>query len=340
MMLRVDGVPLATVATYGDVIVTDRWPAGPWALSFDTAVSPRGRRPSCLRPGALVEASVMGMPRWVGTLREPDAGAGQYQCDGLARQGEKAAALTAAGALSTAPADAIAQARARGLLTWVTRETWPAVTGDQQTPRSVAQLLDASCDDRGLRWALDPYGVVYTGADPADPSLFVTSGGQPLGVSTDRQATDLVIGYKNTSLASATTRYPVGGSGAMTPVERLIDISARGAMTAAEARDVGAGILTKLDAGLPVFTGGLELTRGMVTDRGGNPVPPSRPLQGQRVRALGLYDARTGEPSTEYVIGEATWTVADDRVSTTPVEYTARDLASIVEEASGGSVVW
>lgn len=340
VMLRVDGTVLSTTLSYGDVTITDRWPYGPWSLSFGTSLSPRGRRPACLRPGALVEASAMGIPRWVGTLREPDAGAGDYQCDGLARQGEKAAALTSSMGPSLAPGDAIAQARARGLLTWVNRETWPTVAGDTSVLRSVSQLLDASCEARGRRWAIDPYGVVYTGTDPVEPTLFLTAGVTPLGVSTDRQATDLIIGYRSSAtIASAVTRYPVAGSGAMTPVERLVDLSGRGLMTEAQAREIGAGILSRLDGGQPVFTSGVEVTRGMLTDRGGHPRPAFRPVHGRRLRALGMYDGRTGASSTEFVVGEATWVVAEDRLSMTPVEYTPRDLASIVEE-SAGTVAW
>lgn len=328
----VDGTPLSMLGWWGDLEVVDRWPGGSWSLSWRMALRPDQKPPVLATRRAVVEAKVGPTVMWSGRLADPDWGEGAFTADGMCREAETAVALDAGVATNNVGA-ALLGAILRGEMSaWKTFNAFPNPTDEPATDLNrISDLLDASVDTLGERWAVTPGGWLYHQVDPTTPTYYVLPGIEGLGVTTDRQVTRLHAQYVTKSLGTATVSAGAAGGG----VERYIDLMDQGPLTSTQAQSIVNGIFNK-SGGKAQFSSGIEVTYGQVVNEAGAAVGLANLTSGLMYRVMGMRDPRNPAiPYTEFVAGERSWRVNDGTVQLNPVNMAAASFEQVVEEAGG-----
>ena len=150
--------------------------------------------------------------------------------------------------------------------------TYTAITAEPGDTLTISALMDAYADSLGRRWAVASDGTVSVGADPQYPGIFLAAGIGDLGVSMQRQVTDLFVTYvDSTSLQLARVASPASGSGATPRMEKNEDLSRLGPMPAAQAQALADGIMAKVGPEV-VFSGGVQVMHELATNDGGTPI--------------------------------------------------------------------
>lgn len=333
--VRVGGIWLTSLGWWGDLVVTHRWPYGCWEATWAMNLRPY-ERPRGIVRGALVEVLDAGSPLWVGRLTEPDWSASSFTAIGLAREGETVACLSS-GLTTSIPNAAIDGGIARGALSWIRAADFSSTPFGEADATDqinyVTDLLDARSEEVGRRWAVGPDRRVYDAADPVTPSWHVTPGSGELGVADEDYVTDVYGRYRTTAGAFATVvaSDPVAFAGR---VERLVDLTGLGRISAARAQATVDGILAKFRARTG-WTNGVTVTRDQITSPGGVSPALSSVRAGQLVRMQGLSDPRGLSASTDIVLGETIWDTTEQTIALNPVGMAPRDLASVVETEGG-----
>lgn len=349
------GIWLSSLGDWGDLVVTHRWPLGPYEMTWGmTGVSGLRRRPPQIQTGAVVELFAGSLdPAWVGVLTQPDWSDGTFVAQGDCRVAESIPAMTTGLLTTSVPNAAVDYAIAQG---W-----WPGVTrpgnissvaytaGDDGTADAtddvnmVGALLDSYTADAGLRWAINNYRQVYATTDPTTPMWDIATDTQALGVTSETLAGTVVARYQS-SQSGARSSIMVG---TQAPVV-AVDLTGRGYLTLAQATALCNTILTQAKATIG-FTNPITVTPDQISHGGVSP-HPALVRAGQRIRLLGQRDPRgpgldTGldlggdlAGTLSVVVGESIWTEADNTLTLSPVDTQGKDLASIVE-AIGGSLV-
>lgn len=319
----------------GNEQIVHRYPGGSWSAGVTVALPP-GVRPPELEAGRLVDAYVGPCRIWRGFMDEPDWESGRFTMSGLCRQAESVAALDFAGVATSSPADAVgAAALYRGAVNWGTlvdfatgRKALPAATSVD----SLSRLLDAWCELNGVRWSVDSDGQLFVVSDETVPSLFISPGVGMLGVTTEQTASRIVCGYYTLAMGYATVS---AGGGSGPTVERLVSLTSRGPMSAADAQAAADAIYAQAGYETPQFTGSITVRAGQVTNRGATPVALASIVAGPMCRILGMRDPRTGALSTDVVMEESVWDAPAGTVNLTPLNAVKGDIASIVESQQG-----
>lgn len=320
-------------AWWGEPVVTTRRRGGAWQLSWKMDFR-QGFRHHDLVRGARVVARVGALPIFQGTLTEPDLDALEFTAQGRCRQAETTLALGLSGSTSN-PATAMFYGSSRGVLNWGSLETFTDVTstGENESPLTLADLLDAYVAERGTNWLVAPGWGCYTYSDPTKPTWSVTPGAGVLGVADDDYWTNLVGRYLTTTGAYADV-YSAEANPRVGRRERGVDMTRLGRMSAPRAQAALDAMLAK-GLARTGWTNGVEVTRGQLTTMGGTPVAPSSVRGGHMVHLAGLVDERGVTQFTNIVVDEAVWNVAEDKVQINPVGLAARDLSSVIESMGG-----
>ena len=338
--LRVDGVWVETVAAIGDVEI--RWTRnGPDEATWSMALRDNDR-PTFLRRGARVEIFAGARSVFPGALGQPDWDSKQFAAIGAARLGESAQCLTAAGAVTSKPNTAFDQAAARGVVPWTRVDNFgnadiagPEGDGshDDPDPGSVNDLADLWALEEDSQWRVtDDLRMVIAPEDEDAPKWFILPNAGELGVSDDETVDRVFLRYfDSTANRNRTVSYP-----AVTPAggsERRASVVSRGAMSAARATTIAAGIYRKALAGRAGWTNGVELMEEQIRTAGGLAANPALIRGGDTARLLGAADPRhPGCRWLDFVIDEAIWRPADRQIQLNPVGLAARTWEQILTD--------
>jgi hypothetical protein len=345
--LHVDGISLDTVVPWGDLEVTDRRP-GNWAASWNLALAP-GERPDLFRRGARTEVYAGSALRWAGILDEPDWNSGIFEATGMARLGEGAECLNAAGAVTSKPNTAIDQAALRGAVPW-TRAGNDFGNGDLAGPEGAAGVSDpdpgkltdllntwavsaSGQASQMVQWYVTPEGMLGgRWEDESKPSWLVLPGADELGVAGENVTDRVFLRYQDsTAGAIRTASYP--SSTPRNGIERKASIVHLGPMTAADAANRAEGMYLRALEGRTGWTNGLLLRPGQVIDTGGLWADFSMIRPGQAATLQDQPDPRGVSSDTNVLIDETVWRPGRLELQLNPVGLAARTWEQVMEEA-------
>lgn len=330
--LRVGGFWLSSIAKWSGLQHATRR-TGSWELSFSLAVERTWRHPA-IAYAAPVELMYGPVCLWSGALEEPNWDSGEMIALGAARDGETAVALTPDGASSTAPNIVLDAAIGNGGLSWSRLDdfgTTPVGEGEDVGGLvTIGSVLDAWAQREDSGWRVDPARRVRIApTDESAPTWFVTPGSGVLGSASEERVDRISARYiSSTSGQRATVHYPPPGPRAR--IQKPVDLTDRGAMTAATASDIAKGMWSDL-AGRSGWTNGLTLTRGQVTTPGGVEVDLALVKGGDTMRLLGVPDPRGLAHNVDVVIGDTDYDWTDDELQANPVGLAPRDPVSALE---------
>lgn len=331
--------PLTSLAWWGDLLVSHRWPLGSWEAKWLMPLAPWQRYPQ-IREGARVDIRIGSWPYWTGQLADIGWDSGEMVAIGACRQAEEALCFDAVGETTTIVDVAVDQAIARGALDGWTRPVSlsSVALGDEiQTDRVnyLGAMLDAWSTSVNKRWYVDPRRAVRAASDPTEPSALIIPDSGVLGVADEAKAGTVFGRYLDASTGQPqTVRYPTSGGGRPEVGMNLLD--KHGPISAATATGICQGVWSQLQA-RPGWTNGITVRAGQLLSMGGSPLPLWSRTAGHMTRLLGVRDERGLSANTDVVIGESIWNVKDDTLTLNPVGMAARDLGSIIE-AAGGTV--
>jgi hypothetical protein len=332
--ILVGGRWLSSLATWGDLTITHRWPYGCWEAQWKMALKPY-QRPPALVAGADVEVRLGSGAIWAGDLPDLDWDSGTMTAVGAARQGETSLCLTSGGDTTSTPDTAVDEASARGAVQWARRVSLSssafAPTDETANLNYLTALLDAWSTSQSKRWGVNAAREVYAAADPTTPALYVRPGAGVLGVTEETQAARIFGRYLNTSGAYATVNV---GSG--TPEVGVL-LESHGPIDSTTATNIITGMRAQLQAST-AWTNGVTVTAEQVTTPGGQRLSLDQVTAGKMARLLGLRDERGAEASTDIVLGETVWDVSAGTVVCNPVGLSDRSLSGVVE-AGGGELL-
>lgn len=336
--IRVGAHWLSREARFGDLEVT--WGThgatqATWSMPLKAT-----ERPAWLARGARVEVYDGPLCVWCGALGQPDYDSGQFAAIGVARQGESAACLTSAGAVTSAPNVAINAAISRGVLSWARADDFgssPIAGNDgaagvsDPNPGSIANLLDAWADEQSKQWRVTDDGRLIQATDTeTTPTWLVLPGAAELGTADDDAVDRIFARYSDTSGYYRTVAYP--GATPAGGIERLVDITKQGPLGSGRATDIAKGIYNAAQAGRSGWTNSLDLVAEQIITVGGQRARLSAIRPGDTITILGQRDPRSGSPSTSVVLDEVTWRPSEARVQLKPVGKVARTYDEILND--------
>ena len=342
LQAKVGGYWLHQIGAYSDLTIIDRWPGGNFEVSW-TLELPVGYTHPALRRGASVQVLDGGLVVWSGLLSQPDRSTWECVATGLSREAESGSsniaymALDGSGNSTSIPDVAIDAAIARGL-PWVRRDSFSATAytdnADNSEPlRSLGDLLDLVATEAGKRWAVWADGAVVLAADPTTPTWHLTPGAADLGYADDEYASTILGRYLRKSDLTYQTVIitDADAEAARGHREFSVDLTSLGPITTAKATGIANGILAKGKSRLG-WTNGIEAGAWDITTPGGVSADLTLINAGDMIRLHGIWDERLSVPYLDVVIGERRYTVGEQTVQLTPVDYQARTLASVVED--------
>lgn len=337
---KVGGLWLGNIGPFGPVTVV----FGEHGLDSATWEMDEGTFHPALRGNAAVTVYDGGFPIGTATLLEP-GGDGKFAATGVWKQAENAPCLDAGGVPTTVPDTAIAQAYARGEISWtisssISSTGWaPASTAEM----SLAQLLGGFTAEQGTRWSVSPTNIVTHAVDPTAPLWIVPNAAAERGLtpSEDEFYSHIVGIYL--SGASTIASVTVGSAEAAAVFGRrtaTVDLTDMGVITGARATSVITGMLLRSGARMG-WREGLDLAAGQITNTGGYAATLSQIQAGHAVQLSGVIDTSRASllPSnTLVVIATSTYTDGSDRIALTPQGYSPRNFADVfkvtVEDAA------
>lgn len=331
---KVDGKWLSTIGGHGPITITfglHGSESASWEMDSNV-------RHVALRGNRSVEIYDGGFRIWVGVLQEPGSD-GSYFAEGIWRQAVGVPALDATGVPTTVTDTAVAQAQARGEISWtygtsISSTAWAAASSDL----TLEKLLDGVSDEYGTRWVVSADYVLSMQADPTTPLWNVPHAvaGKGLTPAEDEFYTHLVgLYYSATGVISSVT---VGSSDAAAVFGRRtasVDLTVMGVITSARATAVIQGMFLRSGARMG-WAEGLELTRGQITSTGGTAATLSQIQSLQMVRLEGVVDSSRAyllPTQTDIVLATSTYTDGSHTISLTPTGYAPRSMADVLTVA-------
>lgn len=340
LMVKVGGYWLHQIGSYSDLTITDRWPGGNFEASW-TMELPVGYTHPALHNDAPVQVLDGAFGVWTGRLTEPNRSTWECVAAGLSRQASSGSsgiaymALDGSGNSTNVPDTAIDAAIARGL-PWVRRASFSstAYAASTDSLSSLGDLLDGVADEQGKRWAVWADGAVILAADPTTPSWHLTPGAADLGYADDEYASTIVGRYLRSSDLTYQTVIVTDADAEANRGHREypVDLTPLGPTTSTRATSIANSILAKGKSRLG-WTNGIEAGSWDITTPGGIPADLTLINAGDMIRLHGIWDERLSVPYLDVVIGERQYQVGEQTVQLTPVDYQARTLASVVEDA-------
>lgn len=315
-------------------------PFGCLTASFDLDI-PIDTSHFALRPARLVEI-YDGIGRvWSGILQDPQRGTPwRVQAVGVASLADDYQPLDASLVPTADPTVAVDRAIVRGL-PWARLEALPAQVGAAgQTPNSLTQVLNDCTVAVSKRWHLFDDRRITVSVDPTTPTYLLVAADTPGSRTVDNYVTDLYLRYYDSATTPAlvktvvaTTTYRPFGR-----FERLVDITAQGAITAAVAQ---ANVDAQLAAstGNLAYSGQVTVQAGSLLNLGGVAVALSSVRAGRMVEVRGASQDTFGELNfttvIRWVIGECEYDVDSDTLRLTPIGAKPNDLVSVLSRVVG-----
>lgn len=342
--LRVGGVPVETVADFGDVeVVHGRH--GPLEASWSMALR-RGQRPWFLKRNARVEVYWGTRIVFSGILAEPDWDGQRFTAIGTARLAEGAQCLTSARAVTSKPNTAIDAAITRGVLPWVRDSDFGntdiagaegAAGVDDPDIDSIEALLNLWAIENNSQWRVNP-GVdkdrlIIAPEDEKVADWLILPGAATLGVADDQVTDAVFLRYDDSAsgqlrTASYPSSTPAGG------VERKASIVHHGAMTSTRATTIATGMWRKLSEGRTGWTNGIEAFPGQVITPGGLDANLALIRGGDTVQLLDAPDPRGVGRTLNVVLDEVRWTPEQQTAQLNPVGLVPATWEHVLEQAN------
>lgn len=333
-------VQLGSLGMVGSIRYASEWPYGCTTFGCTLDVPEDFSHPG-LRPGRRLHVYDGVQRVWTGVLGDPQRGAAwQITGRGLASLASGYAAIadttptSSAAALNSNPNTVVDAAIARGL-PWIRDTSLPAAPGGvQQSLETVTAVLDSATSAASQRWAVNADGRVISAPDPISPRYVVIAADTPGGRSIDRFVTDLygiylASGVMRVASVAATTVGPAFGR-----VEKVIDLTDLGPLTAGQAQSILAAKLALMNID-PTFTGSLTVQSGALLDLGGVPAALSTIAAGVMVELRGSsQDPGLGNLNfttrVRIIAGECEYDADSDLLRLTPVGALRRDLVNVL----------
>lgn len=339
LSIYVDGVPISHLGSWGNPVLTHRFPYGSWEMTWEADYPPGYRHPA-IRRGARAVAKVGPTPLWRGKVAQLDFAAGAFLAEGTVRQAETSLAFSLSGA-TTDLDEAIFFAAARGALDFGTLlDFGPAMDGVTGAGpiNYVMDLLDAYAARNATNLMIDPEGVLYKITDPTAPTIKLEPEDGELGLIDEQYWTTLTGLYRPTTSTTATVTSVDNTQGAGWR-EGGVDLTGLGVISTAQAQAALDAMLAK-GLARTGWTDPVEAIGGQVTNLGGTRIDPwfialQMATTGVMARLVNMKDPRGVTLNTDVVIEETVWTPATDTIVLKPRGLDARDLASVIETMGG-----
>lgn len=288
MELIVDDHYISALTSWGDLDWSLCWPGYSDELTFDVA-----SHPSIFKPGKIVSL-VWGATRlWTGTLDEPVRGQ-KLRAAGLHRLGEKYAALTSGGDLSTWPAGAVDAAIVRGM-PWIrsVADDMPIAPINTDSPSTITEIVNVNTAQfPGWDWGVLP-GRQYVRRERAVPRLHVRPGGDGLGIAWDNYASTLIARYFDSASSTYQTAIVTDATAqARWGYREVIVPNALNDGAAMSAAQATAALDSMLAAGRnrPGWTAPIEVEYGAILNSYQQPVDLATIKPYETIRVHGLAD--------------------------------------------------
>lgn len=339
LSVTVNGTPLTFIGSWGEAVGTWRRRGGSWELTWRMYLPLNYRHPDLVR-GASVVARIGATSIWRGYISETNWDEQTFVAAGLCRQGETATAQ-GFGTLSSNPKECVSWGIIRGALTWSSFNALPNVPltadADRGALNYVTEVLDAWAVENNVEWWINcgALALVNFAAAPASPRWSVTPGVGVLSLADEDYISDIYAIYAPSPGSTARVEAHDNTQG-VGRVEKIVDLTQQGFITAAKAQAIIDGILAKTKArtgwSLPI-----QVTYGQIKTPGAASAALSHiaAQPNQMVRLLGLYDERGSSASTDIVVEETVLNFEEGALTIKPIGLADRDFASIVEAAGG-----
>jgi hypothetical protein len=332
---RINGVWLTDIGAFGDVTASENYHRGCDSASW---TMDRGFRHRLLRAGATVVLHDGPMPYWTGRLAQPGSD-GSFTAYGLAPLGDGPLAIDGAGAPTSSPSVATEAAITRGAVPW----GYPVgistlAVGDPDATLTLAGLLDRYSQSSGVEWRVDHLGALRTTPLPTTPIWAVQmSGREDLFTMDDANlVTHLNVTYLDSTSHAfatfvATTTDSAAAAGKWGRVEKNLDLSDYGEITAAQASSYAAGLLSRTGPRMQL-NGTVQLQPGQLRTLGDTEAGWGRVHAGQMIRLWGVPDRSKPVPTlhTDMPIGRVERTRST--LTLAPVGATSQSYEDMVAE--------
>lgn len=298
-------------------------------VSFAFAMSPNVQH-QLLATGTRVEVMLGAQPVATALMSDPDRTTWEIKAQGLSAAARRIAAVNALGVMTRD----VGQVLLHTISNWwdVTNPRGVGggliVTGDDDSPQMVADLLDNLAAQEGKRWGVDGAARLFMRSDPTTHTCVIEPGAVAFGSTTEGQATQLVARYVATGGAFDTRYYPATVVGPV--IHEIVDLTPRGELTTAEVDAILAAPFA-LGKAKTAWTNGVTLGREQIT-RNGEPVTLATLTAGSDMaRATGLSSG--GSPWQDFVIGKTRYAAGDDVIYIEPVNTAPRTFADVIAGA-------
>lgn len=321
--LRIAGYPATEIAAHTPPTWETWADGGTGSISWAFALSLRSQH-QALRPGSVVEVMVGCVPVATGILMYPDRTTWECTAYGIAADAKNYLALDGGGNATRDIAVAIENAQVAG---WKGSDQtgYSGVASGDSTgnPVTLGQLLDEYAQQVGRRWGVTGRRKIYLDTDPTAPKWLASPGASAFGTTSEDRANTL----KGRFLNSSTGLYATATAGAGTP-QAAVDLTPRGAMSAAEAQAALEGMLA-LNQAQQAWTNGVVLTRDQLQTVGGTPAFLPSVQAGHMASAFGIAYAADGF-RLDTVIGKTRYTAGEDTIYIEPVNTAPSDVSSVL----------
>lgn len=245
MLLTIAGIPMGEIGTH-EIGEWTETVSGPEDLAWQMDPGPPDPR---IKPGLLVELRDGGNVVWSGVSNRPNRRTGELSARGHAGEAYRCAAMDGSGNGTMVLDTAIDAAISRGALQWLRPNSISstALTSDAngEIP-TIGELLDAVTNTNDEWWRVGPDRVVETFAKPTSPKWWVSPDAGTLDVVEGDYASRL-YGRRVGSAGGYSTTYSedTDAEALYGYREDYTDLTGLGVLTAGEAQDILAGMLTK-----------------------------------------------------------------------------------------------
>lgn len=319
--LRVGGYPATEIAAHTPPTWETWADGGTGSISWAFSLSMRSQH-QALRPDALVQVMVGPVAVATGLMGDPDRTTWECVAHGLAADAKNYLALDGGGNVTRNLATAITQAQVAGWRASNPADIAGTVAGDLDgSPITLATLLDQRAEELGRRWGVSGRRALYVREDPTVPTWLAAPDAAAFGTTSEGQ----VGMVKGRYLDSGTSTYQTVTVGSGKP-QVADDLTAQGAMTAAQASAILSGMATRRRG--RHWINGVNLTGDQLQTMGGTPAFLASVRAGQMMRSFGLANEAEGL-ALDTVIGKTRYTAGEKTIYVEPVNTAPRTAAAV-----------
>lgn len=322
--------PLSTVtASWGDMVVTHRWPGGSWGVTLGLNLGRRDRG-QWIADETLADVIWKGCPIWVGNVLNGISADGQLTLTGAIRESEPDPALDGSGLFTNVPDTAIDASIAAGSVHWT--RPWSigasAVGDGSPVSQTLGQLLDLNAAAQSKRMWVDEFRRARLDPDSVTPTWYLMPGAAEL-VWNRQDTPDVLVGaYFDAAGTPHTVSVGTGSRRQLADFsdrpQPLDDPTATGLLNTALAASQAGG-----------WDNNIQVSIDQITSPGGIVPHPSMVRAGHVLRLLDHPDPRPGRsglPYTDVMLAESSWATADGTMTLTPQGADASEQTKVYEQ--------